>query len=68
MTAKLVRPAIDRYIAGVCAAVANALGLSPSGVRIATVVGSLFSFGAVAGIYVVLWIALPAETSRAGAR
>ena len=68
MPTKLVRPAADRYIAGVCAAVANALGLSPFNVRVATVIGSLFSFGVVAGIYVVLWIALPSEVSRVGTR
>lgn len=68
MRSPLVRPAADRYVAGVCAAVAKQLSLSPLNVRVATVVGSLFSFGLVAGIYVVLWIALPSEVSRVGTR
>lgn len=68
MKTPLVRPAADRYIAGVCAAVANQLRLSPFNVRLATVIGSVFSFGVVAGIYVVLWIALPSEVSRVGNR
>jgi len=68
MKTPLVRPSADRYIAGVCAAVANALGLSPFNVRVATVIGSVFSFGLVAGIYIVLWIALPSQTTRVGSR
>ncbi len=55
----LVRRREDRMVAGVCAGVADYLGIDPTLVRLLTVVGALFSFGAVAVAYVAAWILMP---------
>jgi phage shock protein PspC (stress-responsive transcriptional regulator) len=68
MERRLVRPANDRLVGGVCAAVANGFGLDPSSVRLAAAVVAFFSLGAVAAIYVVLWVALPSEPRVKAAR
>ncbi|MFJ4167784.1 PspC domain-containing protein [Microbacterium sp. NPDC089698] len=68
MERRLVRPADDRLVGGVCAAVANGFGLDPFSVRLATVVGAFFSFGVAAAIYVVLWLALPGAPRVKAAR
>lgn len=55
----LVRRREDRMVAGVCGGVADYLGVDPTLVRLLTVVGALFSFGAVAVAYVAAWILMP---------
>ena len=54
-----VRSTSDRWVAGVCAGLADYFGLDPSLVRAAVVVGSLFSFGTVALLYIAAWILMP---------
>lgn len=58
--AKLVRPADDRWIAGVCAGLARRFGLSPGLVRLLFVL-SLVLPGSQVLIYILLWILVPAE-------
>ena len=56
----LVRPQQGRWIAGVCAAVANRFGWNVTLVRILTVIAVVF-FGLSLGAYVLLWILVPSE-------
>ncbi|HEV7956838.1 MAG: PspC family transcriptional regulator [Microbacteriaceae bacterium] len=56
----LVRPKRGRILAGVCAAIANRLGWSPTLIRVLWVVLS-FIPGPLWVAYVVLWLMIPAE-------
>ena len=56
---RLVRRSDRRMIAGVCASVADGLGLSTTGVRVGFVLFGLFGVGEV--VYVVLWLLIPRE-------
>ena len=58
----LVRPARGRVLAGVCAAIARALGWETWLVRVLWIILSLIP-GPLWIAYVVLWIAIPAEGS-----
>ncbi|HYH26463.1 MAG TPA: PspC domain-containing protein [Blastococcus sp.] len=57
MTSPLVRPRSGKIIAGVCAALAARLGLSPGVVRVGFVLFGLFGVGELA--YIALWILIP---------
>jgi phage shock protein PspC (stress-responsive transcriptional regulator) len=57
-TTKLVRPRQGRWIAGVCAGIADRFGLSRTLVR-ALFVASLVLPGTQVVIYVALWILIP---------
>ncbi|MFE6736318.1 PspC domain-containing protein [Microbacterium sp. NPDC057659] len=59
MTA-LARPRQDRWIAGVCAAVAHRFGLTPTTVRVLTVLLVLLA-GLSIWAYILLWIVIPNE-------
>ena len=63
-----MRSTSDRYVAGVCAAVANSLGLRSFSVRLATALAGVFSLGVAVAIYILLWIALPSDATPAGTR
>ena len=56
---RLVRRSDRRMIAGVCASVADGLGLSTTLVRVGFVLFGLFGVGEV--VYVVLWLLVPRE-------
>ncbi|MGB3376096.1 MAG: PspC domain-containing protein [Microbacterium sp.] len=56
----LVRPHQDRVIAGVCAAVARRFDISPTTVRVVTVLAVLFA-GLSIWAYILLWIIVPNE-------
>lgn len=58
-TAALIRPVNGRMLAGVCAALANRFGLSPTMVRLGFVVFGLFGAGEIA--YIVLWVVIPKQ-------
>lgn len=58
----LVRPANDRMVAGVCAALANRFGLKVSTVRLLTI-ASLLLPGSQVIAYAILWALIPAEGS-----
>jgi len=59
-TTKLVRPRQGRWIAGVCAGIADRFGLSRTLVR-ALFVASLVLPGTQVVIYVALWILIPSD-------
>lgn len=58
---RLVRRRDDRMLAGVCAGVAEHLGVDVTLVRVLTLVGTLLGFGSLLVVYVVLWLLLPQE-------
>ncbi|WP_439183027.1 PspC domain-containing protein [Carboxylicivirga taeanensis] len=55
----LFRDPDDRFLGGVCAGLAAYFDVDPLVFRIIAVVTALMSFGVVAFIYLVLWIAMP---------
>jgi phage shock protein PspC (stress-responsive transcriptional regulator) len=55
------RPRHDRKIAGVCAGLADQFGVSVTILRLAFLLGVIFSGGMFLLVYVVLWIAMPEE-------
>ena len=57
VTTRLVRPREGKWIAGVCAALANRFGLSRGLVRILFVIFGLVGAGELA--YIILWIIIP---------
>jgi len=59
MSAPLVRRTNDKWIAGVCGALAARFGLSPGMVRLGFVLFGLFGVGEI--VYIVLWIVIPKE-------
>ena len=58
-THRLVRRADDRMIAGVCSGVADYLGVDPTIVRLAVVVGTVLGFGTLLVAYVLAWLLMP---------
>jgi phage shock protein PspC (stress-responsive transcriptional regulator) len=59
-----VRKESGRMIAGVCAGLAERFAISVTVIRLAFVLGFLFSGGAAAILYVVLWVVMPLEIPR----
>ena len=59
MASSLVRPRSGTVIAGVCAAVADRLGVSRGVVRLGFVLFGLFGVGEL--VYIALWILVPKE-------
>lgn len=59
-----VRKESGRMIAGVCAGLAERFAISVTVIRLAFVLGFLFSGGAAAILYVVLWVVMPLEVPR----
>lgn len=57
---RLVRPRDDRWVAGVCAALAYRFGLAPGLVRLLFVL-SLLLPGTQVVVYIILWILVPGE-------
>ena len=55
------RPAEGRVLAGVCAGLAERFGISVSVLRLAFLIGALFSAGVAVLLYIALWIAMPPE-------
>lgn len=55
---RLVRPSNNKVIAGVCAGVANYLGLDPTLVRIIFLLAFLLA-GAGPLVYIILWFIMP---------
>lgn len=58
---RLVRSRDDKMIAGVCAGVADYLGVDVTLVRLITVLGTVFGMGTFLVAYVVAWLLLPEE-------
>jgi phage shock protein PspC (stress-responsive transcriptional regulator) len=58
--AELVRPTNGKVIAGVCAAIADRFGVGRTLVRVLAVISCLLP-GPQFVLYIILWIAIPAE-------
>ncbi len=56
---RLVRSSDDRMVAGVCSGVADYLGVDPTIVRLAAVVGTVLGFGTLLIAYLVAWVLMP---------
>lgn len=54
----------NAMVFGVCAGLANYLGLDPSLVRILTILGVIFSFSAIFWIYLLLAVVLPIDNQE----
>lgn len=61
LTEQWIRPRHGRSLAGVCAGVAEQFGMSVSILRLAFVLGCVFSGGIFLLVYVVLWLIMPPE-------
>jgi phage shock protein C len=58
-TRRLTRSTDDRMVAGVCAGLAEHLGLDVTLVRVLAVVGAVFGLGSLVVAYVVAWLLMP---------
>ena len=58
-TRRLTRNADDAMIGGVCAGVADYLGLDVTLVRVLAVLGAIFGLGSLVVAYVVAWLLMP---------
>ncbi len=56
---RLVRSSDDRMVAGVCSGVADYLGVDPTIVRLAAVVGTVLGFGTLLIAYLIAWVLMP---------
>jgi phage shock protein C len=56
---RLVRRTDDRMVAGVCSGIADYLGVDPTIVRLAVVVGTVLGFGTLLVAYVLAWLLMP---------
>ena len=56
---RLVRNTNDKVLGGVCAGVADYLGVDVTLVRVLTVVGAVFGLGTLVVAYVVAWAVMP---------
>jgi phage shock protein PspC (stress-responsive transcriptional regulator) len=61
LTEQWVRPRFGRSVAGVCAGMAEQFGVSVSILRLAFVLGCVFSGGIFLLVYIVLWLIMPSE-------
>lgn len=56
---RLTRNTHNKVLGGVCAGVADYLGVDPTLVRVLTVLAAFFSLGTVVVAYVVAWALMP---------
>ena len=64
LTEQWVRPYQGRSLAGVCIGLAEQCGVSVTILRLAFVLGFVFSGGILLLIYVILWIIMPSESEH----
>jgi phage shock protein PspC (stress-responsive transcriptional regulator) len=64
LTEQWVRPYQGRSLAGVCIGLAEQFGVSVTILRLAFVLGFVFSGGILLLIYVILWIIMPSEVEH----
>jgi phage shock protein PspC (stress-responsive transcriptional regulator) len=64
--AELRRPKTGRVIAGVCAAIADRFGIGRTTVRVLAVISCILP-GPQFLLYLILWIAIPAEVTEVAA-
>ena len=60
---RLTRPTNDRVFAGVCAGLANYVGMDPLMMRLAVVVLTLVGIGSTIPLYFLLWLIVPGNAS-----
>ncbi|SNT57789.1 Phage shock protein PspC (stress-responsive transcriptional regulator) [Asanoa hainanensis] len=60
MSARLVRPRDDRWIAGVCSGLARRFGMRPNTMRLLFLLSCLLP-GPQVLVYIVLWVLMPDE-------
>ena len=60
MSARLVRPRDDRWIAGVCSGLARRFGMRPNTMRLLFLISCLLP-GPQVLVYIVLWVLMPDE-------
>ena len=65
LTEQWVRPKSGRSLAGVCAGLAEQFEVSVTLLRLAFVLGTVFSGGFFLLIYVILWLIMPTESDWA---
>lgn len=58
---RLVRTRDDRMVAGVCGGVARYFAIDPTLVRVLAVLGTVFGFGSLLLVYLVMWVLVPLE-------
>lgn len=54
----------DRWIAGICAGVADYLGLDVTLVRLLAVVGTILGLGSLVLVYLVAWVLVPQRSAE----
>ena len=64
-TRRIKRSSTNRMIAGVCGGLAHYLNVDATLVRVAFAAGLLFTGGNLFWIYLILWVAIPTESSTA---
>ena len=64
LTEQWVRPNQGRSLAGVCIGLAEQFGVSVTILRLAFVLGFVFSGGLFMLVYVILWIIMPSESKH----
>ncbi len=64
LTEQWIRPYQGRSLAGVCIGLAEQFGVSVTILRLAFVLGFVFSGGMLLLIYVILWILMPSEVEH----
>jgi len=62
LTEQWIRPYQGRSLAGVCMGLAEQFGVSVTILRLAFVLGFVFSGGMFLIVYVILWIIMPSES------
>jgi phage shock protein PspC (stress-responsive transcriptional regulator) len=64
LTQQWARPCQGRSLAGVCIGLAEQFGVSVTILRLAFVLGFVFSGGMFLLVYVILWIIMPSESEH----
>ena len=64
LTEQWIRPIQGRSLAGVCMGLAEQFGVSVTILRLAFVLGFVFSIGMFLLVYVILWIIMPSESEH----
>src|SRR5438876_4823941 len=65
MNNRIYRSTSEQMVGGVAAGLAHALNIDPTLVRLGFVLGALFTHGALALVYLLLWAILPTPASTA---
>jgi phage shock protein C len=63
---RLVRRTDDNMLGGVCAGLADHLGLDPTLVRVLTVLATVLGFGSVIIAYLIAWVIVPKDVDVYG--